>query len=398
MATLFRRQLLIPFLLLLGMSLGVRQAHAYDVLCRDGNSSFQSHFAGIAVDVGPPLNGGLAGRSCRAILSWDDQELVVARDVAELDLDLFAADLGAGYSVAAFQIKKSAAECCMTYKIYSLEKPPKLLRTLQGGGYFSAADSHLDGQVEIWTDDAGTVDGFEGLRLAQMDFPPTCVLRFDHDKLVDVSSEFQPYFDREIAELRARINPEQARRFKSSDGTLATTNASPGGQTTASTPLLAVKAQILELVWAYLYSNREQQAWRTLAKMWPDGDLARIRSAIVQMRARGMRAQVDAVSTTLPPLETDIQHSRIYDSTSKPARPIMVRLYRFAGLGNMHGKLKVDLMIDGAGKVWSVKVSGKDRSAYDAVKRSTSNWKFIPALVDDHPVASRLRMTILLEQ
>src|SRR5581483_9598927 len=108
MATVFRRQLLIQSLLLLGMLLGARHARAYDVLCRDGNSAFQTHFAGIAADVGPPLNGGLAGRSCRAILSWDDEELVGARGVAEIDLDRFAADLGLGHPVAAFQIKNKA--------------------------------------------------------------------------------------------------------------------------------------------------------------------------------------------------------------------------------------------------------------------------------------------------
>lgn len=379
----------IRLLLLLSLFLCSGRACAYDVLCRDGNSGFEAHFAGVAVNVGPLMSGGLAGRSCRAILIWDDQELVVARGVAELDLDVFAADLGMGYPVAAFQIRKTAADCCMTYKIYSLEKPPKLLRTLRGGGYFSAADTNLNGQVEIWTDDAGAADGFEGLRLAQMEYPPTCVLRFQNDKLVDVSSEFQPYFDREIAALRARISPEEAARFKRSDGKLAAPVAAP---------LLAVKTQILELVWAYLYSNREKQAWQTLADMWPAGDVVRIRSAILQMRAHGLRAQVDAVSTALPPLETEIQHSKIYDSASKPARPIMVRLYRAAGVGNKRGKLRVDLMIDAAGKVWSVKVSGKTKAAFDAVRRSTSNWKFIPAMVDDHPVASRLRMNIALEQ
>src|SRR5579864_728025 len=130
--------------------------------------------------------------------------------------------------------------------------------------------------------------------------------------------------------------------FRHTDGKLAAS----AGSASAAASLLAVKAQILELVWAYLYSNREKQAWRLLDEMWPAGDVARIRDAILRMRARGMRAQVDAVSTTLPPLETDIQHSKIYDSTSKPARPIMVRLYRPAPEVNTHGKLRVDLKID----------------------------------------------------
>ncbi len=138
--------------------------------------------------VGPPTQGRLAVRKCRALLRWGDEELVVAKDAAEIDLDMFAVDPGIGYPVAAFQVKQAEAECCMTYKIYSLEEAPRLLRTLSGGGYFSGADTSLDSRVEIWTDDAATVDGFEGLRAAQMNFPPTCVLRFENGRLVDVSS------------------------------------------------------------------------------------------------------------------------------------------------------------------------------------------------------------------
>ena len=400
MARIFCCSLVRPaWLLIVGLFLGTCQAHAYDVLCRNGNTAFEAYFhTGVTVNVGPPIRGALAARKCRAALGWNDQELVVAEDVTEIDLDMFGVDLGIGHPIAAFQIKKSEAECCMTYKIYSLESPPRLLRTLRGGGYFNGADSNLNGQVEIWTDDAAAVDGFEGLRVSQMQFPPTCILRFDNGRLIDVSSEFESYFDDEITKLRAKINPQEVQRFKLSDGKPTPASTSSLRQGAVSAPLLAVKQQILELVWAYLYSDREKQAWRTLAEMWPPADFERIRSAILQMRARGMRAQVDGVSDALAPLESDIQHARIYDSTRKPARPVMVRFYPSRRVEAVRGKLRVDLVIDCAGKVWSVKVSGKNKAAFDSVKRSTANWKFIPAFIDDQPVASRLKMTISLEQ
>ena len=385
----------ISLLLMLALFLGAPRARAYDVLCRNGNTSFEAYFhTGVEAHVGPPKQAALAVRTCRAFLSWGDEQLVVAKEAAEIDLDLFGVDPGVGEPVAAFQIKQAEAECCMTYKIYSLEEPPRLLRTLQGGGYFSGADSNFEGRVEIWTDDAAAVDGFEGLRASHMQFPPACVLRFDHGRLLDVSSEFQPYFDEEIAKLRAEINPAAAQRFQLTDGRLTSVQASASQH--APDSLLTVKEQILELVWAYLYSNREKQAWQTLAEMWPPGDVARIRAAIIQMRSRGMRSQVDGVSDALPPLE--VEHSKIYDSTRKPAQPIMVRFYPSAGSSALRGKLRVDLVIDSAGKVWSVKVRGKNKAAYEAVKRSTVNWKFVPAFVDENPVPSRLRMSISLEQ
>jgi hypothetical protein len=387
-----------PHLLLLSFLLSVLHAHAYDVLCRKGNTSFHAEFhTGVRVDVGPPIQGDLAAaRVCRASLSWSAQEIVIADQAAEVDLDIFGVDLGDGVPVAAFQIKSSEAECCMTYKIYSLKDPPQLLRTLHGGTYFSGIDRDLTGQVEIWTDDAAAVDGLEGLRVAGLHFPPTCVLRFEEGKLLDVSSEFEPYFDQVIARIRAEMNSDQLQKFKLSNENVAVNGHSSPQEDTAIQPSLAIKEQVLELVWAYLYSNRDKQAWLTLAEMWPAGDVDRIRSAIIEARSRGIRAQIDGASDALPALQQE--HAKIYDSVRNPARPIFVRYYPSGGPQLLRGKLKVTLVVDSAGKVWSVKISGKNEAAYESVKRSTANWKFIPAFVDASPVASRVRMTISLEQ
>jgi hypothetical protein len=51
--------------------------------------------------------------------------------------------------------------------------------------------------------------------------------------------------------------------------------------------LRKVKIQVLEIVWAYLYSGREKEAWRALADMWPIADVERIRSEIIAARAPG---------------------------------------------------------------------------------------------------------------
>jgi hypothetical protein len=50
--------------------------------------------------------------------------------------------------------------------------------------------------------------------------------------------------------------------------------------------LRSVKIQVLEIVWAYLYSGSKKEAWRALADMWPNGDVERIRSEIIGARAR----------------------------------------------------------------------------------------------------------------
>ena len=121
--------------------------------------------------------------------------------MSQLDVDVLGADLGLGTPVVAFQVKKSAADWDMTYLIYSLQKPPQLLRTITGGDFFRAADTDLKGRVEIWTGDVRAISGFEGFLPGEFDFAPTVVLRFERNRLTDVSAEYQPRFDEQIAKV-----------------------------------------------------------------------------------------------------------------------------------------------------------------------------------------------------
>jgi hypothetical protein len=310
------------------VSLCVAQDH--DVLCNDGSGSFQAEFnTGVTVQVRAATTGELATRACEATLGWNKNSLIVATNASQIDVDTFGVDLGLGVPIATFQVKKSSNECCMKYQVYSLEKPPRLLRTVTGGDFFSAADTDLDGRLEIWTNDAAAIEGFENLGPAELDAVPTIVLRFVHGELLDASSEFQPYFDREIAGLREEIDSDGLRDFKSSDGKLSP-NASFSAERLHD--LRGVKAKILEIVWGYLYSGREQQAWNALTEMWPAADVARIHAAILNARARGISTQVDGVSNARPGNRR--KRIRIFDAIGEsasgklevtPPAPIMLR-------------------------------------------------------------------------
>src|SRR5579863_7016543 len=258
---------------------GVCYAQSHDVVCRGGVGYFEAEFpTGVKAEVGASRIGELEARVCEAALSWGDQNLVISEAAPELDIDAFGVDLGLGVPVVAVQVKKSKAECCMEYRIYSLREPPVLLHSITGGEYFSAADTDLDGRVEIWTDDAASVDGFENFPLRDLDFAPPIVLRFERGRLLDASSEFQPYFDQKIADERVKLNPKDLGDFQSSDGKLASTAAIPAGRLIQ---LRRVKMKVLEIVWSYLYSGREKMAWQSLAEMWPAADIDRIRAALL---------------------------------------------------------------------------------------------------------------------
>jgi hypothetical protein len=409
-----RRQVAAAFVLCLCLTPCLCQTPARSFLCREGNGVFDAEFlSGVRVHIGAARDGGtatLATRACAAKVSSEKQELVVATGAGELDLDAFGVDLGDGVPVAAFQIKKSDAECCVDYAIYSLEKTPHLLRTITGGEFFSASDRDLDGRVEIWTNDAVAVDGFENLTLGELDSPPTVVFRFVHNQLLDVSAEFASYFDDEIAGLRgwtqAGTHSQDIRDFKDSDGKLGE-NLTPDSADRLHRLRMA-KIKILEIVWAYIYSGREQDAWRSLTEMWPPADVDRIRAAVVKAHGEGIRRQADGTSAGPP--KGKKKQARIFDAISRPGASHKLEVTPPAAIllelpppseiqpPATAQEAFVDLVIDGAGKVRSAEPSGKVNWIDPERLKSALMWKFIPAFKDGRPVASRVSIAVSPKQ
>ena len=389
--------------MLLVLMCGVRcVAQERELLCSGGDGTFQAESgSGITVKVAAAKVGGLSTRACEASLRWDKQNLTIATNAAQIDLDAFAVDLSLGVPIAAFQVKNSANLCCMEYQIYSLEKPPRLLRTITGGDFFRAADTDTDGRVEIWTTDAAAVNGLDKLDLAELDFAPTIVLRFEHGNLFDASAQFQTYFEKQIAWLRKQLTPEDLRDFKSSGGNLSMTVPSAAE---SQHRLRQVKIKVLEIAWEYLYSGRESQAWTSLAEMWPDDDLPRIRTAIVNARTHGILSQVAGVSAVKKTKPVRIFDAITLSSAGKaevtPPEPILLRRpppQENSSQASLPSELLLELIIDAAGKVRSAEPTGKMKMDA-ALLLATAGWKFIPALNAGRPVACRTRLAVSLRQ
>ena len=368
---------------------------------------------------------GLAEHSCEAELVSGNSSLTVVKGASQVDVDVMGADLGLGVPVVAFQVKKSAFDADMTYKIYSLQGHPQLLRTITGGDFYRAADTDMDGRVEIWTHDAGAASGFEGVPFGDFDFPPTVVLLFEDRRLMDVSREFQSEFDRQITQVRAQLASRQLAEFKRSDGKLE--RILPA-EMSELRDLMMAKIGVLEIVWAYLYSGREQEAWRALAEMWPAADFDRIRTSIAGAQASGIRSEVDGVEPpdrtarkkrhvevfnlaeqtktvgSTPTTIGSFQNSEKTDANSSPlvdvAAPQSILLYvprpQEVENGVSRTGVEVDLVIDGAGKINSVKLVNKADNGPigDSVLAASAGWKFIPAIRHGKAVASRILLTV----
>ena len=408
------------------------------ILCDQGLGNFSSRFkTGVQVSVGASRLGGFGTRTCDATLQWDQNKVLpVAQRAWQIDIDVMGADLGLGSPVVAFQMRRSDIDNLMTYQIYSLQKPPQLLRTITGGDYYDARDFNLQGHNEIWTDDAKAVDGFDGLPLTAYDYAPTVVLRFEKSRLIDVSPEYQTFYDDQIAGIKGQLDLRSLSDFKNSDGKLFSQPSS----TTDIHSLLRTKIKVLEIVWSYLNSGREEQAWGELAEMWPPADLDRIHAAIVNARSHGILSQVDGVMNPRD-LRARKHHTRVFEMNTEndPTRsatgssaagnlsrnPLQLPGSDNAGdatytladtrpeaifLGIPGGKdesplvtnseVLLDLVVDAAGKVQSAELANMAEAgpAAEALLKSSSTWNFIPAYRGAEAVACRIRLAVRPQQ
>lgn len=398
--------------MLCGISFWQMAVHsqAQDITCDNGSGEYSARFStGVTVEVESMREGSFAERTCAAKLVSKGQEIHVASDVGQVGIDVLGADLGFGSPVVAFQIDTSGAGFNRTYQIYSLSKSPQLLYTITGGSSYRAADTDMHGHIEIWTDDAAAVDNFERGPSVDFDSPPTVVLRFEKGRLVDVGAEFLSYYDDQIAKLRSQVNQQDLAEFKRSDGHLYLSSLRSGEDLHR---LVQTKISVLEIVWAYLYSGREHEAWSALADMWPVQDIDRIRTAVSSVHERGILRNV--VPSRLPP-----QHgheAKIYDAVNastvveltnsdggvpvpvqvespitQPKSILLRRPPPSSGEPFPSANEMVELVIDAAGKVHSAKViNGTD----EHLVKASAGWQFIPAFRYGRPVACRFRLNV----
>src|SRR5437868_1949051 len=153
--------------------------------------------------------------------------------------------------------------------------------------------------------------------------------------------------------------------------------------------LRLTKIKILEIIWSYLYSGREQEAWHTLNEMWPATDFDRIRTAIISSRAHGIRAQTQASSNGIVSA-VHKKHAHVFDAENKqqpsrrleviPPEPILLRRpasFETQAQALPDSELLLELVIDSAGKVRSAQPSRKSTTVNSELMTAALNWTFI---------------------
>lgn len=162
------------------------------------------------------------------------------------------------------------ARCCLQYAIVSLN-PPRVLAQIHNA--YPIDFKEMGGRIILSTQD-GAFDFFQGF------YEPSpradVFLRFNGNKLEDVSPEFRDEYDRQIAKARQRLTKPELDQFR-------TVGPSPQNP--------EVHAAVLTIVVEYLCSGREQQAWQAFDQMWPAATQQRVKQLILDTRARGLAAQ-----------------------------------------------------------------------------------------------------------
>lgn len=178
---------------------------------------------------------------------------------------------GDGNSALVLEGFSGGAHCCYTYQLVDVAEKPVVLSPIENASPFFVFKDAASKQFRILTSD-GAFSYFDGMCFACGPFP-RIVLRADDSGLHDVSADFVEQYDSEIALARAKIENGKIGKFEVADFNDA-------------------KAVVLEIIYSYLYSGREQQAWQTLDEMWPKADQERIKKLIVATRAKGLLSQL----------------------------------------------------------------------------------------------------------
>lgn len=172
------------------------------------------------------------------------------------------------------------AHCCFTYQIVDLGEHPLILSPIQNQSPFFFFKDPASHQYRIMTSD-GEFDYFDN-QCHTCTPMPRVVLRADASGFHDVSPQFTEQYDTEIAAARAKIAQKDVAKFQVAD-------------------FKDAREVVLEIVFSYLYSGREPEAWKTLDEMWPAKDRQRIQSLIVQTQAKGLLSRLQAPKPSADP-------------------------------------------------------------------------------------------------
>lgn len=237
------------------------------------------HFAGFTLRLVPGTRE--PNDRCRAtVTSPKGRVLTVAKDWALTVDKISGADLnGDGKPELVIAGFSGGAHCCFTYTIVGLNGGARVIRRIDSHAALTF-EKQADGTVLIRGVDS-SLDYF--LIPHPMAVVPQVVLKMQGDSLVDVSGQYPAQYDKLIEEARAQLTSADLEKFRNSRY-----------NDKLFTDQLPTVRRVLIIVENYLYSGREDRAWKELEEMWPTSDQNRVKALILERRGRGLLTQLNA--------------------------------------------------------------------------------------------------------
>ena len=251
--------------------------------CYRGDGTFQKQISGFAVSVAKvAMSQGDANTSldgCHATVADTAGKTIFEATDFGMSLALSGDTMLNGEPGVIFEDFSGGAHCCWTYDFVSLGKQPGLINKLsnqQGIGF----EKEANGQVVMRSAD-GAFDYFDGLCHACTPFP-IVYFELKGNSFVDVSKAHIAAYDKQIADARSELKPDRLAAFLKV----------PQVDAEVKTSFPDTIPEVLTIVFAYLYSGRQTQAWQALGEMWPASDRERIKKLILETRTKGILSQL----------------------------------------------------------------------------------------------------------
>jgi hypothetical protein len=218
---------------------------------------------------------------CRAVVtSTAGKRLIAARDWALKVDKISGTDINGDDKPELVIDGYSGGErCCFTYTVVKLGASAQVLRSIASNSALNF-EKQDDGSVLIKGVDS-SMDYF--VVPHPMAVVPQVFLKMKGDTLEDVSAQFQPQYDKLIDDAKSQLTPADLEKFRQSRY-----------NDKMFTDQLPTARRVLTIIVNYLYSGREDQAWKTLDDLWPISDQGRLKNLILERRARGLLKQLNA--------------------------------------------------------------------------------------------------------
>jgi len=268
-------------LALVGILLSGSQAHALTLgrneECWHGRGMVERIIGTLKVEITPTVDkDALNEPICHLVVRDSNGRQILSEADSSFKVLLNDRDVnGDGIPDLVLEAYSGGAHCCWTYYFVSLGSQPGLIAKFENNRDVSFLEDKKTGRIYLEIPD-GAFDYFDEVCHACSPLPMV-YLRLDGTNWVDVSREYLEDYDEIIRDSRETLTAERRKRFKALKEKPSDVKS-----------IERTRYYALTIVFAYLYSGREEQARQALSELWPPFDQERIWNLILETRRNGI--------------------------------------------------------------------------------------------------------------